>query len=158
MAEETQDAVAKRGVNVVAGIMVAAIVVVCAAFFILQGATGSGGASEAGEVTGALKAVVHDGDGGVLELSLSTNSETPVTTSQGMNTIVVKDGAVFVSEADCDNQDCVRQGKLTAPGKQIICLPHRLWVEVVAEGQAAGEMNVDAAAGDGEDYYDVVAR
>lgn len=98
--------------------------------------------------TDGLQAVVHDGDGGVTALPLSQDKELAVSTSYGTNVVVVQDGAVYVREADCDNQDCVRQGKISAPGRQIICLPHKLWIEITDEGsQGAPDMDVNAVAG-----------
>ena len=96
--------------------------------------------------SGELRALVHDGDGATRELLLSQDSETVVTTSLGTNVVVVENGAVYVRDADCDNHDCIRQGRIDAPGSQIICLPHKLWIEVVAAGDAPGQMNPDAAA------------
>lgn len=132
--------------NLVAFVAIA--VVVAAALVVavvLQGGLGS---------SVRLRAVVHDSEGGVHELPLSQDAELPVTTALGTNVVVVENRAVYVREADCDNQDCVHQGKLDAPGRQIICLPHKLWVEVVPEGEAGGSMNVGAAT----DGVDVVSR
>ena len=128
--------------NIVVGIVVAVVLVA---------AIGSYAAlQQSGQGATRLWAVVHDGDGKSLTMPLSQNQERIVTTSLGTNVIVVENGAVFVRTADCDNQDCVHQGKLDAPGRQIICLPHKLWVEVVADGDAgSSDMDVNAvAAGD----------
>ena len=96
-----------------------------------------------------FQAVVYDGDGNETRLSLSENQQITVQTSLGENIVVVEDGNVFVREADCPNQDCVHQGKIDSPGKQIICLPHKLWIEVVTSNdRGTTEMNVDAVAGD----------
>ena len=129
--------------------LLALLVAACVAIVVLQQG-GTGAAS--------LVAVIHDGDGGTTELPLSKNAEQAITTSLGTNVVVVQDGAVFVREADCDNLDCVHQGKLTAPGKQIICLPHKLWIEVLAAGENGGSMNPGAAAGGDSAGYDAVAR
>ena len=104
-----------------------------------------------------LRAIVHDGDGGTHELPLSQDAELAVTTSLGANVVVVQDGAVFVREADCENHDCVRQGRISAAGQQLVCLPHRLWVEIVPDGGAPGQMDVDAVPDAGEDL-DAIAR
>ena len=136
--------------NVVVGAVLAVVLVAAIAALVATRPV-------AGDAEG-LRAVVHDGDGGVHELSLAQDSETTIETSFGTNVIVVRDGAVFVGDADCDNHDCMHQGELRAPGRQIICLPHRLWIEVVAQGETgAGGMDVDAAAG-GEGDFDAVAR
>lgn len=146
---DTKPAVGNRA-NIVVGGIVLAVVVVALVIFASMQAAGSGTADAS-----HLRAIVHDGEGGTRELPLSENAELKVTTALGTNIVVVQDGFVFVREADCDNHDCIRQGKLNAPGRQIICLPHKLWVEVVPEGQPAGTMDADAA---GEGGYDAVAR
>lgn len=84
-----------------------------------------------------LVAVVHDSDGNELSLPLDENATQTVTTSLGSNTVVIADDSVHVEEADCANHDCVKQGAIDAPGEQIVCLPHKLWIEVAAEGGAA---------------------
>lgn len=133
----------------VVGLLVAAAVI---AYAVMQ--AGPDGAE-------GLRAIVHDGDGNVHALSLSEDQEQVITTSLGTNVVVVEDGSVRVREADCANHDCIHQGKLSGPGKQIICLPHKLWIEVVAEdGDGSAEMDTAKAAGDGsgEDSFDAVAR
>ena len=88
--------------------------------------------------------VIRDGEQNVYELPLSQNTTKGVTTDLGTNLIEIKDGRVHVEEADCPNQDCVHQGWIDAAGEQIVCLPHKLTVDIV-----------DASA---ETTYDVVGR
>lgn len=99
-----------------------------------------------GENTNADTAtvVIRDGEQNVYELPLSQNTTKSVTTDLGTNLIEIKDGRVHVEEADCPNQDCVHQGWIDAAGEQIVCLPHKLTVDIV-----------DASA---ETTYDVVGR
>lgn len=134
--------------NIIMGAVVAAVLAVALAFVLVPAPSSD---------AGSLRAIVHDGDGGTHELPLSQDARLEVSTKLGTNVVAVADGAVCVSEADCVNHDCVRQGKLTAPGRQIICLPHQLWIEVVADGEAAGRMDVNAVADETGDY-DVLAR
>jgi hypothetical protein len=105
-----------------------------------------------------LRAVVHDSDGNAYEMPLSEDAEKTIQTSLGTNVVVVQDGVVFVRDADCENHDCIHQGKLDAPGGQIICLPHELWIEVVADDQSTGHMDTSAVAGSGSEDFDAVAR
>lgn len=56
---------------------------------------------------------------------------------RGENTVTLTGSAVRMTEADCEGQDCVEMGEVTAEnlelrvmGGFIICLPHRLSVEV----------------------------
>lgn len=48
----------------------------------------------------------------------------------GTNVVVVKDGTVFVSKANCKNQVCVASGKISKKGESIICLPNKVIVEI----------------------------
>ena len=106
-----------------------------------------------------LRAVVHDSDGNAYEMPLSEDAEKTIQTSLGTNVVVVQDGTVFVREADCENHDCIHQGAMSAPGAQIICLPHELWIEVVADGRPAGHMDTTAVAGASDaEGLDAVAR
>lgn len=77
--------------------------------------------------------VIRDGEQNVYELPLSQNTTKGVTTDLGTNLIEIKDGRVRVEEADCPNQDCVHQGWIDAAGEQIVCLPHKLTVDIVDE-------------------------
>lgn len=104
-----------------------------------------------------LVALVHDGDGATHELPLDQDATLTVTTSLGTNVIEVRDGAVRMADADCPNRTCLLVSPLDAPGPQIICLPHRLWIEVVPEGSEGGEMDVTRAE-DVDADVDLVAR
>lgn len=46
------------------------------------------------------------------------------------NIIEISQGSVRVIEADCSNQDCVRQGRIAKSGESIICLPHQLVIRI----------------------------
>ena len=142
-----------------ANIFVGAVIAVVAAAAIAVFAWMQlGGASDGSPEGARLVAVIHDGDGGTHAMPLDEDAEIVVETSLGSNTVAVADGAVFVREADCANHDCMHQGSISAPGLQIICLPHKLWIEVAAEGDAgAGRMDTEAVASE-EDGLDAVAR
>ena len=61
----------------------------------------------------------------------------------GSNILVISDGQAWLSEANCPDLLCVRQGKIHYTGQVITCLPNRLTVTV--EG---GESNgVDLVVG-----------
>jgi hypothetical protein len=53
-----------------------------------------------------------------------------VKTELGMNLIQVVDGKVMMFEADCPDQVCVYQGAASKPGDMIVCLPHKVVVEI----------------------------
>ena len=61
----------------------------------------------------------------------------------GTNILVIRDGQAWLSEANCPDLLCVKQGKIHYTGQVITCLPNRLTVTV--EG---GESNgVDLVVG-----------
>ncbi len=47
------------------------------------------------------------------------------------NTVVIENGEVRVSSADCKNQICVNTPKISSTGEQIICLPNQVIIEVI---------------------------
>ena len=49
------------------------------------------------------------------------------------NLISVADNMVIVEAADCKDQICVRHKPISSKGESIICLPHRLVVEIVGD-------------------------
>ncbi len=62
------------------------------------------------------------------------------------NFVVIKDGAAQVTEADCPDQVCVNRGKISRVGESIICLPHRVVIEVTSDEKPSGEGEVDVIA------------
>ena len=57
----------------------------------------------------------------------------------GTNTICIKDGKVWMKEADCPDHICVRTGKIQHVGQSIVCLPHKVVVEIVEKGNLSSE-------------------
>lgn len=53
-----------------------------------------------------------------------------ITTSYGDNIINVKDKSIKVIDADCKDKICVRSGFISEPGQIIVCLPHKLMIEI----------------------------
>ena len=53
------------------------------------------------------------------------------------NTVVIKDGEVYVEKASCHNQVCVNSGRISQSGESIICLPNKLVVRI--EGKGGGD-------------------
>lgn len=46
------------------------------------------------------------------------------------NTVVIKNGEVYMKSADCPDQICVHQGHRSKDGESITCLPNRVVVEI----------------------------
>ena len=60
----------------------------------------------------------------------------------GTNTVQVEQGRIRISEADCPDQVCVNRGWISDSTVPIICLPHKLMIEIVG-----GEGVLDGGAG-----------
>ena len=48
------------------------------------------------------------------------------------NVITVKDGAIFVAQADCPGEDCVHSGKISTLGRILVCLPNGLEIRITS--------------------------
>ena len=66
----------------------------------------------------------------------------PFEDENGSNMVFVEKGFIRVSWADCPDQVCVNQGRISDSTVPIVCLPHKLIVEIVGGG---GEL--DGGAG-----------
>ena len=78
--------------------------------------------------------------------SLSENQEIPVQTEYGYNIVQIEDGMVFMKDADCPDKYCIHQGKTARKNKSIVCLPHKLMVEVVEASKDKPADGIDAMA------------
>ena len=83
-----------------------------------------------GDNADGTKVVVKVGGEIAAELPLSEPTEYEINTIYGTNTLVIENGAAFVREADCRDKICVNQGKINKYGESIICLPHKVIIEV----------------------------
>jgi hypothetical protein len=95
-------------------------------------------------------------DGMLVELPLDEDTRYVVETDLGTNTVVVENATVHIEDADCKNHDCMDQGTITRPGQQLICLPHKLVVQIVSRDVDGSQ---DGSAGDdGSSGFDAVSR
>lgn len=67
----------------------------------------------------------------------------------GFNTISVRPGGICVSSADCSDGTCMKQGWLEGGLTPIVCLPHKLVIQLEepAEVMPTEENEFDAVAG-----------
>ncbi len=72
---------------------------------------------------------------------LSVDTEIRVSADGGYNVIVIKDGRVDVTEADCPDGTCVRSRTVGGVGETIVCLPHKLTVRIA--GKEAADVDVE---------------
>ena len=48
----------------------------------------------------------------------------------GKNTLLIKDNSIQMDSANCNDALCVKQGNISKVGQTIICLPHKLIIEI----------------------------
>ena len=71
------------------------------------------------------------------EYPLAEERSVSVSGDSGTNLIVIDGESVRMEEADCPDRYCIRQGRISRRPDTIVCLPHRLIVELVQGGNAA---------------------
>ena len=77
----------------------------------------------------------------VAQYSLSQDGEYAL--NGGTNILRIEDGKAYLTEADCPDHLCVKQGIVDENGETITCLPNRLTVTVESEREAEVELVVD---------------
>ena len=99
-------------------ILIASILIVAIAFFLIVELTKEEGAGVVVKVDGVE----------VAEYSLSKSGTYPL--NGGTNILVIEDGRAYLSDANCPDKLCVHQGKISRTGEVITCLPNKLTVTV----------------------------
>ena len=61
--------------------------------------------------------------------------EYEVVTPYGSNTLAIERGRIRILSADCEGEDCVHQGWISRGGQPLVCLPHRLVVQIEGVGE-----------------------
>ena len=95
--------------------------------------------------TGTLEAVVSVDGTETERIDVASDSGEHVYTNNGYTLHVTVSGdQVWVSQADCPNQDCVHTGQIDTAGQSIVCLPARISIRLVRTADSGG---VDAVIG-----------
>lgn len=64
------------------------------------------------------------------QFELSDDQTYTIQTPQGYNTLQIQNHKAKVIEADCPDQICVQQKSVSHTGEMIVCLPHKVVVEI----------------------------
>lgn len=67
---------------------------------------------------------------------LSENIEVLIKTGENdenVNVLTIEDGKASISEADCPDKICVETRAVSFVGETIVCLPHKLVIEITNE-------------------------
>lgn len=69
--------------------------------------------------------------------SLNNDAIIPIENKKGEenNILVIKDNKAFMKEAKCRDGLCIKQGEICNVGQTIVCLPNKVVVSVVGDGE-----------------------
>lgn len=81
----------------------------------------------------AAYAVIEQDGTERMRLPLSGEQEVRLEGNGGYNVVRISEEGVCVADANCPDQLCVRQGRISEAGQSIVCLPHRLSVRLERE-------------------------
>lgn len=107
-------------------ILAVVIVLIAAAGLLLFVLTKEEGSTVAVKIDGVITATYP----------LSENKEVSIKTGENdenINILTIKDGKASISEADCPDKICVESREVSFVGETIVCLPHKLVIEITSE-------------------------
>ncbi len=64
--------------------------------------------------------------GNVHKLPLGTDTTLQIENA----TVIVKDGAIAISSAECPDQVCVKTGAISREGESIVCVPNKIVITI----------------------------
>lgn len=76
-------------------------------------------------------------------LPLNQNTRETVSGEGGTNTFIIQDGSVSMIEADCGDHTCIQTGSIQKNGESIVCLPHRLVLQIIAAEDSSTKTQPD---------------
>ena len=70
----------------------------------------------------------------IMTLPLDTNTEQTIQDKDGRtNTFQIREQTVEMNTANCGDKTCINTGKISHTGESIVCLPHRLVLQIIPE-------------------------
>lgn len=74
----------------------------------------------------------------------NTKTETiQIDSKYGKNTVKIVDGGVLMKDSDCPDKICLKSGFINKVGQSIICLPHKLVIEIKGINKADKTNKID---------------
>lgn len=71
------------------------------------------------------------------EYSLANDQDIPIVIhGEVIDTVTIKDGSAYMSEASCPDRLCMKMGKISKDQETIVCLPYKIVVTVVSEEES----------------------
>ena len=84
---------------------------------------------------GAVQVVVNVDGKSYGVYSLKREQVIRIETEYGYNELTIKDGKAGVTASDCKNQICAHSMAIAQTGRNIICLPHKLIIQITGSGE-----------------------
>lgn len=76
-----------------------------------------------------------------LPLDNSRSEKITVESDLGSNIIEISNGKVRIIDADCPDKICVRDGAISAPGSMLVCLPHKVVIQIKGQNTEADDLS-----------------
>lgn len=112
-------------------ILVATIVVIVAAALLILNAFKTKGSFAVVKIDGVETA----------RYSLTENTEVLITAGaedEFTNLLVIENGKAYIKEANCADKICVNTGAAHYSGETIVCLPHKVVIEIISSKADSG--------------------
>ena len=122
----------KKDIIFAAGIMLAALLI----FVCMQLGNQKEGASIRITIDGSEYGVYSLNDDKIIDLDGEF----------GHKQIVIQNGEAYMKEADCPDHYCMEYKAISRKNETIICLPHKIIVEVIADSTDESEAQLDIIA------------
>lgn len=74
---------------------------------------------------------------------LNEDKSIDIDTELGSNKVCILGGEAHMEEADCPDGYCKRQGSISKANETIVCLPHKVVVEVVSNDTSSNSNAAD---------------
>ncbi len=69
------------------------------------------------------------------EFPINENKSIEINRGKNKNTVYIHNKGVEMSHANCQDKVCVKTGFIKNPGESIVCLPHKVSIEIVSKGK-----------------------
>ena len=76
-----------------------------------------------------------------IDLSGNSQYSFEIITNNNKNTINVNKNIISISDANCKDHLCVKQGEAFSVGDSIVCLPHKLIIEIKGDNESNSSSN-----------------
>lgn len=136
---DKNESIQKRGVRKLDVILIGGVIVIAIACAVISQVLSHQAASK---LSDGPYVVIQNEDGVLYSKPLHDDVELPISSKLGNNTIKIENSVCWMKSSDCENQICVNTGKISKIGDMIVCLPHELMVQIVADPKDAAALNI----------------